>query len=134
MANNTPAPIPVPTDPEVAGLLVIGELIETVTTCFSDYAKCHEQEITERQRISACLAAATKQIEAKKAISMEIINRSFNERKDLYDRAQKTMDLALERGDIEMLKASQNFILQVYQGSPDAGRLIGDMLSSLPSI
>ena len=72
MANNTPAPIPVPTDPEVAGLLVIGELIETVTTCFSDYAKCHEQEITERQRISACLAAATKQIEAKKAISMEI--------------------------------------------------------------
>lgn len=132
--NNSPAPVPVPTDPDTAALLIVGELVETVTVCFTDYAKCHDHEITERQRISACLTAATKQIEAKKAISMEIINRSFNERKDLYDRAQKTMDLALERGDIEMLKAAQNFILQVYQGSPDAGRLIGDMLSSLPSI
>ena len=79
---------------------------------------CKEHEETERRYIAAELEVALTKIEVAKELYRDIIIGSFAEREGLYDKAMKTVDLALEKNDLEMLKVAYNFILNVYEKAP----------------
>lgn len=112
-------PLPIPGGPEAMLVGVAVELVETTIKCFTDYLMCREHEETARRGIAAQLEATLAQIEATKEKHKDIIERSFNERSSLYDKALKTIDHALELNDIEMLKVAYNFILNVYEKAPN---------------
>ncbi len=117
-AQGPPVPMPMPGSPEtiIAGMAV--ELVETSIKCFTDYQMCKEHEETERRYIAAELEVALTKIEVAKELYRDIIIGSFAEREGLYDKAMKTVDLALEKNDLEMLKVAYNFILNVYEKAP----------------
>jgi len=114
-----------PSTPEAAIISLAAELVETSLKCFTEYQMCKAREETERKRIAAELKIVLGRIEATKELYKDIIERSFNERQGLYKKALKAVDLALEINDIDMLKASYNFILGVYEKAPNININLG---------
>ena len=112
------APLPIPGSPEAMVIGVVTELIDTSIKCFTEYQMCKQHEETERRHIAAELRATLVKIETAKELYKDIIIGSFAEREGLYNRAMKSVDLALKLNDLEMLKTSYNFILSVYEKAP----------------
>lgn len=125
LGEPAPMPMPMPGTPEEMIIGVAVELVETSIKCFTDYQMCKEHEETERRHIAAELKAALVKIEAAKELYKDIILGSFAEREGLYDRAMKTVDLALELNDLDMLKTAYNFILNVYEKAPNININLG---------
>ena len=78
--------------------------------------KCREHEKTERKRIAAALRAVQYQIDAQKEVYLKKLEGDARERKDLYEKANEALQVALEKNDKEMLQITYNFILNVYNG------------------
>lgn len=114
-----PVSMPIPGSPEAMIASMAVELVETSIKCFTDYQMCKEHEETERRHIAAELKVALTKIEAAKELYKDIIIGTFAEREGLYDKAMKTVDIALERNDLEMLKVAYNLILNVYEKAPN---------------
>lgn len=95
---------------------VIGIARESMM-CFTDYLKCKQHEATERQRIKATLSAINAKISAQKEVYIKTIETNYAERKELYSRADKVMKYALEMHDMEMVKCSYNYLLNIYAGA-----------------
>lgn len=67
------------------------DIIKDTISCFTDYLKCKENEITERKRIAANLQAIEYRIDAQKEIYLEELKMSFAERNKIYDIAKKLL-------------------------------------------
>lgn len=113
----TPSPVPTPTSPELIAINAVLDIAKESMRCFTDYMKCKEHEITERQRIRACLSAVIEKIGAQKDMYIKTIEKNYAERKELYTKADAALQKALELQDIDMLKCTYNYILTVYNGS-----------------
>lgn len=106
------APIPLTSETSIA--MGVVDITKESIRCFTEYMKCKEHEITERQRINATLQAVQYQINAQKEVYLNELEKNFEERNRLYDMAEKTQQKALELGDKEMLQLCYNLILNVY--------------------
>ena len=111
--KNSPT-VPIPMSTETAAIMCVAEITKEAIHCFTEYAKCVEHEKTERARIKATLKAIEYQIDAQKEIYLTQLEKSYAERLELYSRAFKAQEKALQENDIEMLKLCYNFILSVY--------------------
>ena len=109
-----PTPAPIPMTPETAVIMGVVDITKETIHCFTEYAKCREHEKTERKRITATLRAIQYQIDAQKEEYLKELENQYEERKRLYDLAEKTQEKALELGDKEMLQLCYNLILNVY--------------------
>ena len=118
-------PLPIPKSPEAMVIGVVTELIDTSIKCFTEYQMCKQHEETERKRIAAELTATLRRIDDMKKLYKNYIVRSFAEREGLYEKATRSIDLALELNDIEMLKVSYNYILGVYERAPSININLG---------
>ena len=93
---------------------IVTDTAKEAMSLMNDYMKCKEEQITERKRISSALKIITKQIEANKEMYLMGIEKYYEERHKLYDIANESLKKASETGDMEMLKCTYNFILNVY--------------------
>lgn len=105
------------TPPELIVANAILDVAKESMRCFTDYIKCREHEITERERIRACLNAVVEKINAQKDMYIKTIETNYTERKELYAKADAVLQKALEIQDMEMLKCTYNYILTVYNGA-----------------
>lgn len=112
--SNSPAVIPA--TPETAIAMGVIDITKESIRCFTDYMKCREHEKTERKRIAAALRAVQYQIDAQKEVYLKKLEGDARERKDLYEKANEALQVALEKNDKEMLQITYNFILNVYNG------------------
>lgn len=96
--------------------------------CFEEYAKCREQEVTERKRIRAQLQAVNHWIDANKEIYLKQIETGAEERKMMYKAVEGVIEKATKEQDLEMLKVAMNFMLTVYQKAPELGQVNIQML------
>ena len=138
--DNTPAPVPqqaptptapavVPLSPEVAVVMGVVDITRESIRCFTDYAKCREHEKTERKRIAATLRAIQYQIDAQKEVYLKELEKQYEERKRLYDMAEKAQEKALAIGDKEMLQLCYNLILNVYNKPVGSNGAMPSLLS-----
>lgn len=114
LATSPQPSMPIPITPQEAALMGVLDITKEAIRCFTEYAKCKEHEMTERKRIAATLKAIEYQIDAQKKVYLKEMDKQYEERNRLYDVAEKAQVIALDRGDIEMLKTCYNFILDVY--------------------
>lgn len=107
-------------NPGISGEQVVGAVVDIYkesVQCFTDYMKCKEHEKTERKRISACLSAITTQINAQKEVYLKMLDNAFEERKELYSKANAALKKATDDGDMEMLKCCFNYLFTVYNSA-----------------
>lgn len=114
LGNQCGGKTPIPVTQDVTIAIGVIDITKESIRCFTEYAKCREHEITERKRISATLKAVQYQIDAQKEVYLKKLEKDFEERNRLYDMAEKTLEIALELGDKEMLQICYNLILDVY--------------------
>jgi hypothetical protein len=103
------------------GIAEIGKVVSDTINSITDYMKCREYEITERQRIQACLRAITHQIDSNRIKFEQYMKASFAERELLYSRVDKLLNYAIEAGDVETAKLALNTILGIYHKDPMEG-------------
>lgn len=114
IASSSQLSMPIPLPPQAAAVIGVIDITKEAIRCFTEYAKCKEHEKTERKRIAATLRAIEYQIDAQKEVYLKEMSMQYEERKRLYDMAEKAQEVALELNDIEMLKTCYNMILNVY--------------------
>jgi len=114
LASSPQLSMPIPVPPQTAAIMGVIDITKEAIRCFTEYAKCKEHEKTERKRIAATLRAIEYQIDAQKEVYLKEMSMQYEERKRLYDMAEKAQEMALELNDIEMLKTCYNMILNVY--------------------
>lgn len=113
-----------------SAIAAVTDIYKESLLCFTDYMKCREHEITERARISACLAAIVEKIAADKEMYMKTLEMNFNERTLLYDKVNETIAVANDHRDTEMLKLAYNFMLTVFQGGIQSTNKLSDNIFS----
>ena len=96
-------------------------MFKEIVNGLTDYAKCREQEQTERERVRAQLKAVTAMVEARKEILIRFMDHSFAERDRLYELAERVLTVATESGDVESARMALNFLATVYNKNPLEG-------------
>lgn len=103
------------------------EAATEITRIVGDYAKCRQEQITERQRIRAQLKLFTEQIQAKKEMYLYGIKRHYDFNQALYEGMQSILKDSLEKGDIESMKLTYDFMLNFYNSSENQLKVISGM-------
>ena len=83
---------------------VVVKTITEVANIMNDYAKCRQEQITERQRIRAQLKAVTAQIQADKEKYIYAIDKFYEDKNRFYDIMEQALKNCEKCGDIEMMK------------------------------
>ena len=110
--------------------LIVETAVKTFTEIgkiMGDYAKCRQEQITERQRIRAQLKLFTEQIQAKKEMYLYGIKRHYDFNQALYEGMQSILKDSLEKGDIESMKLTYDFMLNFYNSSENQLKVISGM-------
>ena len=102
--------------------------IKAFTEAATDAVKFCEVQETKREEIRANRDARIKQLEAQRDIIMNYLDRSFDERKCLFEKHFKIVDHALTTGNSEELALSLQNINDLAKSSPfkalaDLGRV-----------
>lgn len=90
-------------------LKVVTEIVNAV----NDYAKCTQEQITERQRIRAGLKAMIAKIEADKEENIYTINKFYEDKKELYNFLEEVLINSQKVGDIEAMKTICDTLLKL---------------------
>jgi len=92
----------------------IKSLIETA----GEVAKFQEVQITKRTEIERKRQTALKVIETQKALLMQYLEKTFDERKELFKQHFKVVDDALQKGNINQLSIGLSCINELAMSSP----------------
>lgn len=102
-------------------ILVVDTALKTFTEVariMGDYAKCRQEQITERQKIRAQLKIITTQIQANKEKYTFAVENYYKEKHRIYDIIEKALETSQKLGDIEMMKMIySNFFYFISQRS-----------------
>ncbi len=102
-------------------ILVVDTALKTFTEVariMGDYAKCRQEQITERQKIRAQLKIITTQIQANKEKYIFAVENYYKEKHRIYDIIEKALETSQKLGDIEMMKMIySNFFYFISQRS-----------------
>ncbi len=101
----------------ISAVDVLG-LIRDVTKSYTDLATTREVQKTERERIDANREITLKNIDAKKAIIMDFMQRSFAERADNFQKLFAMADDAIGKEDNERLSFALSSITEIAKSSP----------------
>lgn len=102
-------------------VLVVDTALKTFTEVariMGDYAKCRQEQITERQKIRAQLKIITTQIQANKEKYIFAVENYYKEKHRIYDIIEQALETSQKLGDIEMMKMIySNFFYFISQRS-----------------
>ena len=88
-------------------VLIVDTALKTITevvNAVNDYAKCTQEQITERQRIRAGLKAVVAKIEAEKEQNIYTINKFYEDKNKVYSLLEEALINSQKVGDIETTK------------------------------
>lgn len=121
-SGNKNIDVSISVDPRVelmkAAMKTWADVTTTAIQCFTDYLECCQHEKTERKRIMACLEAIKYRIDAQKEAYIAELNNNYAEKQYLYDLANKVIGKALEDGNLDLVRSTYNFILDIYNNGP----------------
>ena len=89
------------------------KVVTEVVNAVNDYAKCTQEQITERQRIRAGLKAMIAKIEADKEENIYTINKFYEDKKELYNFLEEVLINSQKVGDIEAMKTICDTLLKL---------------------
>ncbi len=92
--------------------------LKAFTEAATDAVKFCEVQETKREEIRANRDVRLKQLEAQREIILEYLNRSFDERRYLFQKQFEVVDYALRSGNTEQLALSLQSINDLAKSSP----------------
>ena len=102
--------------------LIVETAVKTFTEIgkiMGDYAKCRQEQITERQRIRAQLKIITTQIQANKEKYIHAIDKYYQNKDRIYDFVEQALRASEKGGDMEMMKMIySDFFSFISKNSP----------------
>ncbi len=92
----------------------INNLLDTV----KEVSKFTEEQKTRRTEIRAATEIKIKEINAMKDVIMAYLDKTFDERSLIFKKQFDIIDIALEKGDVNMLSIGLNSINDLAKSSP----------------
>ncbi|MCP2015924.1 hypothetical protein L1280_003107 [Deinococcus sp. HSC-46F16] len=89
-----------------------------ISEAFVDYAKTAQVEATKRAHIDAWRQATVEQITSTRRVMEIYLERTFDERRENFDRMFDALDAAQERGDLKGMQLMLSGILDLAKSSP----------------
>lgn len=83
-----------------------------------EYLKEQELEATEREVIISSISAITNAMKSRRDVAEIVMNTFFEERKLLREKAEDTLQKAIQTGDSEIAELALRFIAIVYSKNP----------------
>jgi hypothetical protein len=97
------------------------ETVKALAKSYEEYARIVEEERTKRRKIEAEEMIAIESIRLHRELLMDYLARSFDERRENFDRLFKQLDRAMESGDIKSSSATLVVIVDLAKTSPFKG-------------
>lgn len=113
-----------PQGPGVAGFsgktspLQLADALSNLVGAYYNYQSVLEQETTKRQAIESWRETTLAQIQSQKHIVMTAIERSFAERREIYERMFAIVDQAIESNDNTRLAVALQCVTEVAKSNP----------------
>lgn len=102
------------------------ETVTEISRIAADYAKCKQEQITERERIRAQLKAFTTQILAEKEKYIYGIKKHYEFKQQLFINFQNMMKYSIENKDEKMVEILSDLMLNFYdKGMEELKVLLG---------
>jgi len=99
-------------------VLNLATVVHDLYSYVAEYRKVKEQETTKRKTIEAWEKVILAKIKAQRDIVMEYLDKSFDERKQIFNALFDKLDRALARGDIEALTLILDSMVGLAKDSP----------------
>lgn len=106
---------------------MVSETATEITKIAADYAKCKQEQITERERIKAQLKAFTTQILAEKEKYIYGIKKYYESNQQIYTNLLDIVKSSCEKGDMESMKMAYEVLLQIYNSSIEQLKIVSGM-------
>lgn len=97
---------------------VLKEVIIKTKQAQFDYLKEQERLITKREALISNIKLMTSIIQERRDVAEIFISVYFDERKQLRESAEESLDKAIENGDYEVADVILKFIEIIYLGDP----------------
>lgn len=94
------------------------EAIKIIAEAAADYAKVAEQESTKRRAIDAQERVALERIRTQREVLTQYLDRSFDERRENFDRLFDNLDEAVDKSDASAVGAMVGAIVRLAESSP----------------
>lgn len=94
------------------------EVVKTLVLATGEVAKFQELQITKRAEIESIRQQALAKIDTQKSLLMTYLERTFDERKEIFICHFKVVDAALSSGNIQQLAIGLNSINTLAASSP----------------
>ncbi len=94
------------------------EVVTTLVYAASEVRKFQELQITKRVEIDSVRQQALAKIDLQKALLMGYLEKTFDERKDIFKQQFKVVDDALAKGNIQQLALGLDSINKLATSSP----------------
>lgn len=92
----------------------LDDLLKNIDRGYSDYLKKEEIEDTERHKLRSKLSAMTLLVKSEREVKEVLSVEFFKERERLRKMSSKSLDKAIEIGDVETAEVILQFINTVY--------------------
>lgn len=92
--------------------------LETVASAFIEYQQIASQERTKRREIEACEKETLDRIKAQRDCLMKYLDRTFDERAEIFHELFDVVDRALLTGNNEQLALALHSITELAKSSP----------------
>lgn len=109
------------------------ECVSAIVSAYYDYAQEAQRQTTERARIQAQSDQEIARIQVWREFLLEYLDRSFDERRENFDRLFRTLDEAVDRGDVQIVSRTLENVVKLAESSPfkiltlqDARRVLTD--------
>jgi hypothetical protein len=94
------------------------EAISQLYSAYSEYKQVVQHEKTKRKEIEAVKKVDIERIHAQRDIIMTYLDKSFDERKDIFKKYFDVLDAALESGQIDTIVKTLDSITGLAKSSP----------------
>ncbi len=94
------------------------EVVKTLTNMAGEVRKFQELQITKRMEIDSVRQQALAKIDMQKTILMTYLEKTFDERRDIFNQQFKVIDDALLKGNINQLALGLDSINKLATSSP----------------
>lgn len=94
------------------------ECIKEIVQAYANYKTVVEQETTKRRGIAAMEKTELAKIEATRKILMTFLDRSFDERRQVFQALFLTLDSSVDAGNVQALSTTLSAIVHLSEISP----------------
>ena len=94
------------------------DVVRELSSAVREYKTVVQQEKTKREEIAANRAVALESIRSQRAVLLEYLDRSFDERRENFERLFDTLDAVVADGEIQKMAIVLQSIVQLAESSP----------------